>query len=831
MTELLIHAPFKGWVRNLDEVPDAAFSKRMVGDGLAIDPLEWEMVAPCDGTVIAVAPTGHSVTLRSACGIELLLHIGIDTVKLAGRGFAVAVEPGTNFRLGDVLVTFDPDAIAQLASSLVTPIVVTSPDATITQIAAAGPIQQGDPLFSISLAVGAARESGQAAGAMASRSFRLELPHGIHARPAAQIARAARQFDCVIELTDGEKVAAATSVSALLALGAEHGDELRLIARGTAAEAAVAALARLFESGLAEAFDPAEIESTFADPRTPRSPTQMSGVKAAPGFAIGPVFRIARVEQTFTKIGGDAKAEATALDNAIEAVSATLQHRVAGQTGPARDIALAHLELLHDEHLTGSGRQLIAHGHSAASAWRTACRAQQTALEASGNARVAGRAADYRDIERQVLQVLAGDEEAPGQALPEGRSIIIADELLPSEFLDLDRSRVAGICTGRGGATSHVAILAASHGLPMLVALGDGIAGLEGGQQMILNADQGYLETNPSEAELAAGRERIERQTETARINTAAALVDCVMADGTRIEVFANLASEDDARAAITAGAEGCGLLRTEFLFLDRDTAPSEQTQIEAYAAIATVLAGRPLIVRTLDIGGDKPVPYLPMAPEDNPALGARGIRQSLVHPDLFETQLRAILRGVPAGQCRIMLPMVIEADEVRAVRKIVDRLSAVLGLEQPVPLGVMIETPAAALLSESLAEVADFLSVGSNDLTQYALAMDRGNPQLAARADGYHPAVLKLIAEGARGAARHGRWFGICGGLASDPDAAALLIGLGVNELSVTPNMVPAIKARIRCLSRQNCTDLAQRALTAGSAGEVQQLLSGGQP
>jgi phosphocarrier protein FPr/phosphocarrier protein len=297
------------------------------------------------------------------------------------------------------------------------------------------------------------------------------------------------------------------------------------------------------------------------------------------------------------------------------------------------------------------------------------------------------------------------------------------------------------------------------------------------------------------------------------------------MADGTRIEIFANLGSVTDAAAAVAAGAEGCGLLRTEFLFLERETAPDEEEQRETYSRIAATLGDRPLIVRTLDIGGDKPVPYLPMGSEENPALGLRGVRLSLARPDLMRLQLRAILRGVPAGQCRIMLPMVADLGDYRPVRALLAEVQAELGIAEPVQLGVMIETPAAAMLAGQIAREADFLSIGTNDLTQYTLAADRGNAAVSQRIDAMHPAVLRLVREVGRGAKAAGRWAGMCGGLASDPLAAPILIGLGITELSATPAAIPGIKAVVRKLDMNACMSLAEKACDAVSPAEVRAL------
>ena len=314
-----------------------------------------------------------------------------------------------------------------------------------------------------------------------------------------------------------------------------------------------------------------------------------------------------------------------------------------------------------------------------------------------------------------------------------------------------------------------------------------------------------------------------------ARARRAAALADadtpCRMADDARIEIFANLGTLADCDAAMAAGAEGCGLLRTELLFLDRDTPPDEDEQVALYQAIADRLEGRPLIIRTLDIGGDKPVRYLPIAPEENPALGLRGIRVGLDRPELLETQLRAILRVGPPGQCRILLPMITSLDELMEVRRLADSAAHAIGRVDPIQIGVMIETPAAAITADLLAPIADFFAIGTNDLAQYTLAMDRGNPAVAPRVDALHPAVLRMIERAAQAGAAHGRPVGVCGGLASDLTAVPILIGLGVTELSAVPGVIPELKALVRSLTRAACADLAKEALGQSSPGAVRTL------
>ncbi|HEY0434991.1 MAG TPA: putative PEP-binding protein, partial [Phenylobacterium sp.] len=332
----------------------------------------------------------------------------------------------------------------------------------------------------------------------------------------------------------------------------------------------------------------------------------------------------------------------------------------------------------------------------------------------------------------------------------------------------------------------------------------------------------GELVTAPDARALEAAQARLAARAERRAAARAAAREPSRLADGTPLPVFANLGSMAEAKDALAAGAEGSGLLRTEFLFLERETPPSEDEQTACYQQIADGLEGRPLVVRLLDIGGDKPAAYLPMAAEENPALGVRGVRLALRHPDLLVSQLRAILRVTPAGRCSVMIPMVSRLSELRAVRAALDAARAELGVAGRIDLGVMIETPAAAMIADQLAAEADFLSIGTNDLTQYTLAMDRGHAELAAEVDGLDPAVLRLIARICEGASAHALGVSVCGALAGDPAAIPILIGLGVGKLSMASGAVAEAKALIRTLSPGACRKLATQALGASSAAEV---------
>jgi phosphoenolpyruvate-protein phosphotransferase len=841
---IVLHAPMAGWAMPLDQVPDPVFAERMMGDGLAIDPLDGVIRAPCDARVIAVAATRHSVTLQLGNGAELLIHVGLETVALAGVGFTAKVADGEQVKLGQPLLEVDLDGVALHAKSMVTPITVMNGGFTLRVLDLDRRVAAGQAIAEISIVKSTAQFPGEGQGPVAGQpvtaaapdhlghhewapasvedlsdtarlTMRVPLANGVHARPAARIVAALKPLAADVTITVRGVPANARSIVALLAAGIAHDDEIEIAARGPDARAAVTAVATLIENGTNEV-----AHAPVLSPAADRGDGLIHGVRAAPGLGVGAIFQWRPSDVVVPEHGNGEAAEIAALAGARRSLLAA----AGGHQGAGAEIAAAHNALIDDPELVAAAQRSIAQGKSAAYAWRSAIADHADAIRATGDALLIERIADLKDIERQVIALLTGtDASLP---VPTHGAIVVIDELLPSHFAVLAGAGVSGICTAFGGPTAHAAILAAAAGIPMVVAAGPVILDLHDGNRVILDADRATLNASPDAAALDAAAARQSRNQLRAAAEARSAQDDCLMADGTRIEIFANLASVEEAAHAVALGTEGCGLLRTEFLFLDRATAPAEDEQCAVYAAIAAELQGRPLIVRTLDIGGDKPVAYLPFAHEDNPALGARGIRFSLGRPDLLAAQFRAILRGVPAAQCRIMLPMIVDAAELAAARAILDEARAALGITAPVPLGVMIETPAAAMLAGSLARDADFLSIGSNDLTQYALAADRGNPAVASMVDALHPAVLHLIARAAEGARAHGRWLGVCGGIASDPVAAPILIGLGVTELSATPAAIPALKAAVRRLDMAGCKTLAALALTASTTRDVRALL-----
>ncbi|AVE05576.1 phosphoenolpyruvate--protein phosphotransferase [Pseudomonas sp. R11F] len=820
---LTLSAPLSGPVLSLGNVPDEVFASHAMGDGIAIDPLNDRLHAPCDGVIIHVARTGHALTIRAENGAEILMHVGIDTVELNGEGFALLVENGARVKLGQALVQFDLDRIARQCKSLVSLIILTNGERFELRALAGQTVEVGQPLLQITARSTSALETAVDNCALeASASVRITHRGGLHARPAALIRKTAQGFSSTAHLRFGEKYAACDSLIGLLGLGIGEGDEVQVTCRGKDAEAAVQALVAALSASIKEEH---HAPAVAAPRRANTEAGVLQGVCAAPGLVCGPLFRLAGIELPHDTGNHIASEQLRRLDTALEQVRgeirSTLDHARQRKSIEEEDIFAAHLALLEDPALLEAATAAIEQGSAATHAWRDAIQAQCAVLLALGKPLFAERANDLRDLQQRVLRALLG--EAWHFELPAG-AIVSAHELTPSDLLQLTAQNAAGICMAEGGATSHVAILARGKGLPCVVALGSEVLDVPQGQRVVLDAANGRLELAPSEARHAEVHQIRDAQKRRRQQQQAQAREPACTTDGVRIEIAANVASSAEAQVAFENGADGVGLLRTEFLFVDRRTAPDEQEQRQAYQAVLDAMGDKSVIIRTIDVGGDKQLDYLPLPVEANPVLGLRGIRMAQARPELLDQQLRALLQVNPLGRCRILLPMVSEVDELLQIRQRLDELCTTLELTTRPELGVMIEVPAAALMAEQLAEHADFLSIGTNDLSQYTLAMDRDHAGLAARVDALHPALLRLIAQTCAGAARHGRWVGVCGALASDPLATPVLVGLGVSELSVSPLQIGEIKDRVRHLDAAQCRQLSQGLLDLSSARAVRQ-------
>ena len=656
---------------------------------------------------------------------------------------------------------------------------------------------------------------------------------GLHARPAARFVRAAGRHGAHVEVTNataGRGPVDATSLNALATLGVDQHHEIRIRAWGSGAEAALKAVEALAADNFGDPTDDVVAEpAATAVAETDLPEGGMAGLPASPGVALAPARRfVSELPDVPTARAADVESEIARLDRAVRAASAELgelRDEVSSSAGAYEaEIFDAHVLMLEDETLRGTALRLIQdEKRNAADAFWTSVQESARKFESLDNPRLRERGRDVIDIGRRVLGHLLGQTDRPLVLSAPGA--LIVDELTPSTAAGLDPDMVKGIATATGGPTSHGAILARALGVPAVVGVGEDLLAIPEDTSVIVDGDRGIVIVNPGDRErerFADTARRLAARAETAK---AAAGEPATTRDGTTIEVAANIGSVEEAERAADAGADGVGLLRTEFLFLERATMPTEDEQFATLARIAEALGDRPLTVRTLDVGADKPLAYLRQAAEENPFLGVRGIRLGLAERGLLTTQLRAIVRLAAERPVRLMFPMIATLEELTEARGL---LNEVVGARRPAGLevGIMIEVPSAALIAERLARDVDFFSIGTNDLSQYTLAAERGNAAVAALADPLHPGVLKLISQTAKAASSHDAWVGICGEVAGDARATAVLLGLGLTELSMAAPSIPAVKAAVRSTDLTEAAALALRALEADSAPEVRRLL-----
>ncbi len=826
--------------------------------------------------MVGIVIVSHSAML--AAGVrELAAEMAGPDVRLELAGGIEAPEPalGTDaIRVGEAIARADSgDGVivlmdlgsavlsAETALELLTPeqrarVLLCEAPLVEGAVAAAVAARLGSPLAEVAadargglggkVAHLGAGEAAPATSTAAAHSgdgptLRLEIrnPLGLHARPAARFVQTAAAFDAdvaVINLARGGVPVSGRSLNGLATLGIRQGDEVLVSADGPQAAAVLDALADL----AARDFDEEPVREAANAPVPERAEQTveggLAGLPGAPGIVWGPA-RHLRVAEPEIPTGS-----AVAPEQEWEALLAALDH-VRGEIRTAREsvaaragdysaaIFDAHLLFLDDEALLEPARRAIfEEGRNAAEAWHAAAEAVAADYRSLDDDYLRARADDLTGVARQVVAALIRADTGPALGSP---GIVVAEDLTPADTAGLDRELARGIVTAAGSPTSHSAILARSLGIPAAVGVGETLLDVHEGTELLLDGDAGAVYVEPNAELVAEYARRSAERDEEAREARALAGEPALTRDGQAVEVVANIGAPDDVQAALANGAEGVGLLRTEFLFLERQSMPSEDEQYQVYSRIAEMLEGRPLVLRTLDIGADKPLPYVPAQPEANPFLGVRGIRLTLERPELLETQLRAALRTAAEHPLKLMFPMVTTLEEYRQARAALERArdeleragSAVPG---KLEVGVMVEVPATGLAADTFAPEVDFFSLGTNDLTQYTMAAERGNASVAGLADGLHPAVLRLIRLVAEAASRHKRWVGVCGELASDPVAVPVLVGLGVTELSANVHAIPAVKQAVRSVDSAAAHRLAVEALGLASAAEVRALVEG---
>jgi phosphoenolpyruvate-protein phosphotransferase len=718
--------------------------------------------------------------------------------------------------------------------------------------------------------------------------FTCALRHGLHARPASMLADVARRFAAAVTLAksgapDGAPPPPpvdARSVLSVVGLDVKLGDACIVEARGPDAPAAIAALRQFIEHGLADADEvpprPCDAGPAGAAARLPiglrrLGTAHVSGRAVCGGIAQGvavPVHGLALPAEARDAKPASVDEELAAATGAIAAVREDLRHRgaAAGGGGPAgrieSDLLRAHAGIADDPALWSEVEQRVRSGATAAQAVAGAAERFADHLRTAASAYIRDRAVDVQDVCAQIVdRLLGGALGSRGIALVDD-SVVFADVLTANQLLGVSggsgesgeggagggsagtgregRGRLRGLVLGHVGATSHTVILARSLGIPTLIDVPDAGTVVGAGTRVIVDGGGGFVvtEVNPP-VERYYQRERRTQQKREQRLEPLTRR-PAVTADGARLEIGANASTADEVAAGVAGGADGVGLLRTELLFLDRASAPTEDEQFQAYAAVVRAAGGRPVIIRTFDIGGDKPAKYLPMAKEDNPFLGVRGLRLYERHPRLLRTQLRAILRAsaaeasCPKGSVKVMAPMVAtpaEAAWFRAqVRQAQDELRrALTPFDEGMPIGIMVEIPAAAMVMDQLCAEVDFFSIGTNDLCQYWMAVDRGNAGVAGLYNPRQPSFLRLLRTIVDGARAHGKWIGVCGEMAGDRLNLPLMLGLGVDEISVAPGEVRGLKMGVADADAARCRELLPAAAACGRVTEVDDLLAAG--
>lgn len=669
-----------------------------------------------------------------------------------------------------------------------------------------------------------------------TQSTHVTDEHGIHARPANKLIEIIKSYSEIsIQFRRGGKAVNAKSFPAILSLGLKKDDVVVVSAEGQGAEECVSKVVAAIAEGLDDPETSADtiVIAEHQKLTTARGKAVLTGVVAAPGIAIAPPFYL-QTEPDSTPDAGAATNvdELTRFKSAVaKAVTelAEIRDKLAATNEGEAAIFSAQLELLADQEIQENAMAAMAEGKGAEEAWTGAIDAQIEVLLAVEDERIRARAADFQDVKQRVFNLLLGKSNSI--KFPEDPFILLAKDLTPSQTASLHDAPVKALCTELGGPNSHMAILARALGIPAVV----GIAGLsdqasDSGADIICDANGGQLVFGPDPVTTAHAIEILKIQTQEKEKAFASRNEPAVTIDGTRIEVVANIASAADAKSAIESGAEGVGLLRTEFLFEDKEAEPSVAMQVQELQAILDALDGKPIIIRTIDIGGDKPVKWLDMPKEDNPFLGVRGIRLCRKFESTFRNQLRAIYQIAKDSEDRghsanihVMFPMISRISEWEWSKGIADEIRAELSAPS-LPLGIMIEVPSAVLIADHFAKRVDFFSIGSNDLTQYTLAVDRLNAELAFERDNYNPALIRSIGMAATEAKKQGKWVGVCGNMASNPKVASMLIGLGVTELSVSPSAIPEVKKFIRDMSYEQSVVDVNKALDMPSSTEIKE-------
>jgi phosphoenolpyruvate-protein phosphotransferase len=815
-----IYPPIIGITMDITQVPDPVFADKLVGNGIAIDPLSNKIYAPVNGIIKSIHPSKHSIIIAADAGFDILIHIGLETVALGGDGFNIHVSDGDWIKMGDVIGEFDLDYVAQRSKTLITPIVLLDLNHEIFSFLVV-PQQEtkfGFPIMQIKKKLIVLNEDqSQISNLIKSKPILITNPHGIHARPAAAISSVARKYDSEILIKKDEKAVNAKSIISLLSLAVNQNDSVYVYAVNEEIIKSLSyILIHLYDSSGEDQY---QISPKHVDGN------KYYGIAASFGIACGVLKKKGKLNFIIEENKNDILTEKKRFYEALNKVKKEIEYSLANLTENDQiysGILEAHIQMLCDPALIDESLSIINNNKSAAFAIKQVITDNCNILAKTESTVLIERQDDFMDLLNRILIAMNTKQiQTVNHDLP---TILLDNWLTPNDLVMIDKN-VVGLISVAGGATSHAAIIARAKGIPLLVGVNPSILDIPDNIQVVLNSKAGYVNLAPEPHEIDEVNIYLDSLRYKHQIDSQNAKAKAYTKDGHQINCYINIANPEDSRDIMLNGVEGIGLFRTEFIFLNRKVPPTVEEQYKIYADIVSNAGNIPVIIRTLDAGGEKQIDYLKIAHEQNPVLGIRGVRFSLQRKDLLIDQLTAVAM-VNKPNIKVMLPMISCIEEYREVKHIFEAIKKQNGVTVDIELGIMAEVPSVVLMSDIFAREVDFFSIGTNDLSQYILAIDRENLKLAAQIDYFHPSIIRGIDMVVKGAKQMSRPVSICGLMASDKLAIPLLIGLGIDQLSMSIDSIAENKAFIRNLNYEDCLDAAQKSLNLSTTFEIRQFL-----
>ncbi len=826
-----LFSPINGELQKITDVPDPVFSQEVMGKGFAINPTNGYLYAPFSGVIKQVAETKHAVTLESENGAQVLIHIGVDTVNLKGQGFKTQVKTEQKIKSGDLLVEFDMSYLQENVPSKQIVIILLNSDKYSWDYSQAKFHKNvsAKTLLGVSILKGYQLEKNDenitqdiCSNISYTKNIIVNHKTGIHARPAALIQNIAKEFKQNITISLNDKTADAKSILDILNLGISYQDSIVIKVYGDNAEKIAENISSIIEQNSKEDNESSNNNIKKKKTNISLGENKLSGITVNEGVVIGKVkqlkLNIPEFGEEFTSVDN----EINKFNNTTDKVIETLKQQVNQETNKDnKNIMQAHISLLSDSLWINSIINNIKLQNPVGKSIKLTLSEMSNKLNNNNNEVIKQRVNDITDIAIQLLNQLSPNTNNTNLEIKEP-IVVIAEDILPSVFSKLDKSNILAIVTTKGSLTAHISIMARAYSIPMIINTEAKILEISDNQQIIVNASNSYININPTQDDIQKSNTLIKKIEINLNTVNKKSNEKSLTRDGTHIKIVANITSADEAKIAFDNGADGVGLLRSEILFMHKNSMPNDKEQLVDYQEIVDCLQGKSVVIRTLDIGTDKGLDYYPLEKEENPALGVRGIRVSLQNSDVLYNQLKAILSITPVESYKIMLPMISSVNEVIEVQKVISKIVTELNISTKVSLGVMIETPAAALIINQLNKLVDFYSIGTNDLSQYVLAMDRNSEKLTKYIDGLSPSVLRIMKIACNDANSKNKSVAVCGMLAENICAVPILLGLGVRELSVSPSNIGKIKDLVRKLDIENCKKISNECLELNSFKEV---------